>query len=101
MSEYAIEVKNLCVNYRRLQKYSIQPQFFSFKRRKTGQFEAVKNVSFTVEKGEILRDCGQEWYGKSTLLKTLAGIFSPDSGTIDTKGHSVSLLSIGVGFQTE
>ena len=34
-------------------------------------------------------------------LNALAGIFSPDSGTIDLKGHSISLLSIGVGFQRE
>ncbi|WP_077534044.1 ABC transporter ATP-binding protein [Massiliimalia massiliensis] len=101
MREYAIEVKDLCVNYRNLQKYSIKQNFFSFKRRKTEQFEAVKNVSFSVEKGEILGIVGRNGSGKSTLLKTLAGIFSPDSGTIDMKGHSVSLLSIGVGFQTE
>ena len=35
------------------------------------------------------------------MLKALAGIFCPDSGTIDLKGHTVSLLSIGVGFQKE
>ena len=34
-------------------------------------------------------------------MNALAGIFSPDSGTIDLKGHSISLLSIGVGFQRE
>lgn len=37
--------------------------------------------------------------GKSTMLKAIAGIFSPDSGKIDLHGNSVSLLSIGVGFQ--
>ncbi|MBS7175945.1 MAG: ABC transporter ATP-binding protein [Clostridiales bacterium] len=101
MSECAIEVKNLCVNYRGLQKYSIRRNFFTFKRKKVEMFEAVKNVSFTVEKGEILGIVGRNGSGKSTLLKTLAGIFSPDSGTIDTKGNSVSLLSIGVGYQRE
>ena len=38
---------------------------------------------------------------KSTTLNALAGIFSPDSGSIDLHGHSISLLSIGVGFQRE
>lgn len=42
---------------------------------------------------------GKNGSGKSTLLRALAGIFSPDEGTIDLHGHSVSLLSIGVGFQ--
>ena len=36
-----------------------------------------------------------------SVLNALAGIFSPDSGTIDLHGHSISLLSIGVGFQRE
>ena len=39
--------------------------------------------------------------GKSTLLKAIAGIFSPDEGEIDLHGHSISLLSIGVGFQNK
>lgn len=101
MKEYAIEVKNLCVNYKNLQKYSIKNSFFTFKRKRVQTFEAVKNVSFSVEKGEILGIVGRNGSGKSTLLKTLAGIFSPDSGTVDLKNHSVSLLSIGVGFQRE
>lgn len=101
MKEYAIEVKNLCVNYKNLQKYSIKNSFFTFKRKRVQTFEAVKNVSFSVEKGEILGIVGRNGSGKSTLLKTLAGIFSPDSGTVDLKHHSVSLLSIGVGFQRE
>ena len=44
---------------------------------------------------------GKNGSGKSTMLKALAGIFSADSGTIDLKGHTVSLLSIGVGFERE
>lgn len=44
---------------------------------------------------------GKNGSGKSTLLKTLSGIFSPDEGSVDLHGHSVSLLSIGVGFQKD
>ena len=64
-------------------------------------FEAVRGVTFEVEKGEILGIVGKNGSGKSTMLKSIAGIFSPDEGTIDLKGNSVSLLSIGVGFQKQ
>lgn len=62
-------------------------------------YEAVRGVSFSLPKGEILGIVGKNGSGKSTMLKAIAGIFSPDSGIIDLHGNSVSLLSIGVGFQ--
>ena len=99
--ENAIEVRDLCISYKNLKSYSIKKSLLHFKRQKAGVFQAVKNVSFDVKKGEILGIIGKNGSGKSTMLKALAGIFSPDSGTIDLKGHSVSLLSIGVGFQKE
>ena len=58
-------------------------------------------MSFNVPKGNILGIVGKNGSGKSTMLNAIAGIFAPDSGTIDLKGNSVSLLSIGVGFQRE
>lgn len=101
MSEYAIEVKNLCINYRGLKSYYIKKSLLHGKREKSEVFEAVKNVSFSVKKGEILGLVGRNGSGKSTILNSIAGIFSPNSGTIDLHGNSVSLLSIGVGFQRE
>ncbi len=56
-------------------------------------------MSFSVPEGEIMGIVGKNGSGKSTMLRAIAGIFSPDSGEIDLHGHSVSLLSIGVGFQ--
>jgi len=101
MSEYAIEVENLCIHYRTLQKYSIKQSLLKGRRQKADVFEAVKNISFKVRKGEILGIIGKNGSGKSTMLRAIAGIFSPNSGTIDLHGHSISLLSIGVGFQAE
>ena len=101
MSEYAIEVKNLCIHYRGLKSYYIKKSLLKGKREKAEAFEAVKNVSFSVKKGEILGLVGRNGSGKSTILNSIAGIFSPNSGTIDLHGNSVSLLSIGVGFQKE
>ncbi len=62
-------------------------------------FEAVKDVSFSVEKGGILGIIGKNGSGKSTLLRSIAGVFSPNEGTIDLKGHTVSLMALGVGFK--
>lgn len=101
VEENAIEVKNLCISYKNLKSYSIKKSLLHLKHEKADVFEAVKNVSFNVKKGEILGIIGKNGSGKSTMLKALAGIFSPDSGSIDLKNHSVSLLSIGVGFQKE
>ena len=99
--ENAIEVKELCIAYRSLKRYSIKQNFFQRKPKKEDVFEAIKQVSFSVEKGRILGIIGRNGSGKSTLLRAIAGIFAPDSGTIDLKGNRVSLLSIGVGFEKE
>lgn len=99
----AIEIKDLCIDYRNLSHISIH-QLFNGKAKRESSLDvihAVHNVSFSVEKGEILGIIGSNGSGKSTMLKAIGGIFRPDSGTIDTKGHRVSLMSIGVGFKAE
>lgn len=99
--KHSIEVTDLVISYRNLKKTSIKRNFFRFRKRTVENFVAVKGISFYVREGEILGIIGKNGSGKSTTLNALAGIFSPDSGTIDLKGHSISLLSIGVGFQKE
>ena len=101
MKENAIEIKNLCISYRGLKSYSIKKSLLHFHRNKVDEFQAIRNVSFNVPKGNILGIVGKNGSGKSTMLNAIAGICAPDSGTIDLKGNSVSLLSIGVGFQRE
>jgi len=97
----AIEVKDLHVVYKELKKMSIKQSLFRFKINRKETFEALKGVSFSVKKGKILGIVGRNGSGKSTMLRAIAGIFSPDSGSIDLKGNSVSLMSIGAGFQTK
>lgn len=96
--ELAIEVKNVCINYRIMKNVTVRHNLFK-KRSHEEAFEAVKSVSFTVEKGDILGIIGKNGSGKSTLLRAIAGVFSPNSGTIDLKGHTVSLMALGVGFK--
>lgn len=95
----AISVKNLFISYRSLKAVSSKRAIFSFGKNKLEVFEAVRDVSFDVEEGQVVGLIGKNGSGKSTLLRSIAGIFSPDKGEINLYGKSVSLLSIGVGFK--
>ena len=97
----AIEVKDLKITYKCVKSLSLRKSFFQLKKSKLEVVEALKGISFDVKKGEILGIVGKNGSGKSTLLKAIAGIFSPDEGSIDLEKDSVSLLSIGVGFQKQ
>ena len=101
MSDCAIEVKNLCVDYIPYKKTSFQKSFLKKGVHRRETVHAVKNLSFSLPRGEILGIVGKNGSGKSTLLRTIGGIFVPDSGNVDLMGHTVSLLSIGVGFIPE
>ncbi|WP_426350507.1 ABC transporter ATP-binding protein [Alloiococcus sp. CFN-8] len=95
----AIEVRDLKIRYRSLNKMSIRKSLLKLRKSKVETFEAVKGISFDVPKGEIMGIVGKNGSGKSTLLRAIAGIFSPDEGSIDIFDNTISLLSIGVGFQ--
>ena len=95
--EIAISVENLVVKYRDIKKFSIRKSLFQAK--KSSLFTALNDISFEIPKGQIVGICGKNGSGKSTLLRAIAGIFSADKGKIDLHNNSISLLSIGVGFQ--
>ena len=98
--EIAISVNDLHVYYRDMNRFSLKKG--GLKSRGSGKiFKAVKGVTFEVPKGQILGICGKNGSGKSTLLRAISGIFSADKGSINLHGNSISLLSIGVGFQKQ
>jgi ABC-type polysaccharide/polyol phosphate transport system ATPase subunit len=64
-------------------------------------FQASREISFEVADGEFFGIVGRNGSGKSTLLKMLAGIYRPDSGTIEVEGRISPFIELGVGFNTE
>lgn len=62
------------------------------------RFYALKNVSFTVERGASLAVIGSNGAGKSTLLGLVAGLSTPDQGSVMVNGQVAALLELGSGF---
>lgn len=64
-------------------------------------FIAVNHISFEVKRGEVFGIVGTNGSGKSTLLKMIAGVLTPTSGEVFTKGTIAPLIELGAGFDPE
>ncbi len=64
-------------------------------------FDAVKDVSFTIEQGESVGLMGLNGSGKSTLLKLINGVMKPDKGQVLTRGRIAGLIATGAGFHPQ
>ena len=68
---------------------------------RSNEFWALRNISFSLEKGEMLGVIGKNGAGKSTMMKAISGTLTPASGTIEKTGRICALLELGTGFDRE
>lgn len=105
MEQKIIEVNDVSMRFRMandrvsgLKEYVVQMLKGKIK---YNEFEALKHVSFHVNKGEVVGLIGHNGAGKSTMLKVLSGIFKPTEGSITVHGNIAPMLELGSGFDLE
>jgi ABC-type polysaccharide/polyol phosphate transport system ATPase subunit len=101
----AVQVENVTQRFRLIHERpdTIRELFARFFQSKVSfqDFEALSNISFQVERGEMLGIIGKNGSGKSTLLKAIAGIYKPSAGRVRVNGTLAPLLELGAGFHQE
>ena len=104
-SSIPIRLENITQRFRVIQERpdTLRELFSTFFRHESTyhDFDAVKNVSFEVPKGQMLGLIGRNGSGKSTLLKIIAGVYRPTAGTVQVKGSVAPLIELGAGFHHE
>lgn len=65
------------------------------------EFYALKNISFSVKRGESVALIGKNGSGKSTMLKIIAGVMYPTKGSVWVNGSIVPLIELGAGFDMD
>lgn len=101
--QHVIEVNNVKKTYPLYAKKTdkLKEALSPFGKRYHRDFEALKGISFQVDRGECVGLIGLNGSGKSTLLKILTGVIQPTSGTVRTEGRIAALLELGAGFNPE
>ena len=103
-----IQVEHLCKEFKLGQRNGFKQNIQNVLNRMRGvkqfennKFKALNDVSFSIEKGEVVGIIGQNGAGKSTLLKLLSGISTPTKGKIMVNGSIAPLIEVGSGLHPE
>ncbi len=102
-SEFAIKVESIGKNYHIYDKphHRLLQMLARGKKTYYRDFWAVKDVSFSIKKGETVGIIGRNGSGKSTLLQMICGTLTPTAGSIEVNGRVAALLELGAGFNPE
>ena len=101
----AVEVKNVTMEFNMSKEKvdSIKEYFIKLVKRELHfeQFLALKDVSVTIEQGDVFGIVGLNGSGKSTLLKVISGILKPTKGTVKTVDTISPMIELGAGFDMD
>ena len=105
VTDHVIEVKNVDLNYiiRHGRATTLKEAAISSMKgiNLDITINALKGVSFTVDRGEVLAIVGHNGAGKSTLLKLIARVLPPTAGSVKVNGSVAPMLELGAGFNPE
>ncbi len=103
VKDVAISVRDVKKVYKLFDRPSdrIKDAFGLIKKDKIKKYEALKGVSFEIERGQTVGIIGTNGSGKSTILKIITGVLSPTVGEVSVDGRISALLELGAGFNQE
>ena len=105
MGETVIQVRDVSMHFNLMEEKvdSIKEYIVKLVKGKLlyNDFTALSHISFDVEKGDIMGFIGFNGAGKSTMLKILAGVLTPTTGSVKVKGTIAPLIEVGAGFDPE
>lgn len=105
MKEAIIEVNDVSMRFNLEEEHTdtLKEYFMKMMKHqlKFNEFYALRNVSFEIKRGDAVALVGRNGSGKSTMLKIIAGILYPTTGSVNVKGSIAPLIELGAGFNEE